>query len=205
MAKKKFDTNPLDPTFPDRIREAETAALPKNDYETREFAPPLVTEEQTRRFGNQEFNDFNSPFNGQNVPANFKTTQFPNVNDSNSRKTSKVGLPENILTALPYIPWFVGMIAGILILLFVPKSETKARFHAAQGLAAHIGILLVTMILGFADNFFSLASAANGIFQVVTMVMLIIFAIKAFQGKPIHIESVDALTEWLEEKIKPQK
>jgi uncharacterized membrane protein len=205
MAKKKFDTNPLDPTFPDRIREAETAALPKNDYETREFAPPSVTEEQTRRFGNQEFNSYNSPFNGQNVPANFKTTQFANVNDSNSRKTSKIGLPENILTALPYIPWFVGMIAGILILLFVPKSETKARFHAAQGLAAHIGILLVTMILGFADNFFSLASAANGIFQVVTMVMLIIFAIKAFQGKPIHIESVDALTEWLEEKIKPQK
>ena len=205
MAKKKFDTNPLDPTFPDRIREAETAALPKSDYETREFAPSSITEEQTRRFENQDFNNFNSPFNGQNIPANFKTTQFANVNDANPRKVSKVGLPENILTAVPYIPWFVGMIAGILILLFVPKSETKARFHAAQGLAAHIGILLVTMILGFADNFIPLADAANGIFQVVTMVMLIIFAIKAFQGKPIHIESVDALTEWLEEKIKPQK
>ena len=205
MAKKKFDTNPLDPMFPDRIREAETAALPKNEYQTSEFPPSSVTEEQTRRFGNQEFNNYNSPFNGQNIPANFKTTQFANISDNNSRKTSKVGLPENILTALPYIPWFVGMIAGILILLFVPKSETKARFHAAQGLAAHIGILLVTMILGFADNFIPLADAANGIFQVVTMVMLIIFAIKAFQGKPIHIESVDALTEWLEEKIKPQK
>lgn len=205
MAKKKFDTNPLDPAFPDRIREAETAALPKNEYQTSEFPPSSVTEEQTRRFGNQEFNNYNSPFNGQNIPANFKTTQFANISDNNSRKTSKVGLPENILTALPYIPWFVGMIAGILILLFVPKSETKARFHAAQGLAAHIGILLVTMILGFADNFIPLADAANGIFQVVTMVMLIIFAIKAFQGKPIHIESVDALTEWLEEKVKPQK
>jgi len=205
MAKKKFDTNPLDPMFPDRIREAETAALPKNEYQTSEFPPSSVTEEQTRRFGNQEFNNYNSPFNGQNIPANFKTTQFANISDNNSRKTSKVGLPENILTALPYIPWFVGMIAGILILLFVPKSETKARFHAAQGLAAHIGILLVTMILGFADNFIPLADAANGIFQVVTMVMLIIFAIKAFQGKPIHIESVDALTEWLEEKVKPQK
>ena len=205
MAKKKFDTNPLDPTFPERVREAETAALPKNDYETREFPPPSVTEEQTRRFGNQEFNDFNSPFNGQNIPANFKPAQFANVGDANSRKVSKVGLPENILTALAYIPWFIGMIAGILILLFVPKSETKARFHAAQGLAAHIGILLVTMILGFADNFVPLADTANVIFQVVTMVMLVIFAIKAFQGKPIHIESVDALTEWLEEKIKPQK
>ena len=142
MAKKKFDTNPLDPAFPDRIREAETAALPKNEYQTSEFPPSSVTEEQTRRFGNQEFNNYKSPFDGQNIPANFKTTQFANISDNNSRKTSKVGLPENILTALPYIPWFVGMIAGILILLFVPKSETKARFHAAQGIGgAHRNII----------------------------------------------------------------
>ena len=204
MAKKKFDTNPLDPTFPDRIREAETAALPQNDYETREFAPSSITEEQTRRFGNQEFNDHNSPFTGQNVPTNFKTTQFANVSDANSRKVSKIGLPENVLTALPYIPFYIGLIAGIIILLLVPKSEAKARFHAAQGLAAHIGILIVTAVLGVAGNFVPFAGSASGIFQVVMMVMLIIFAFKAFKGKPIHIESVDSLTEWLEEKLKPQ-
>ena len=109
------------------------------------------------------------------------------------------------MTALPYIPWFIGLIAGVLLLVFVPKSETKVRFHAAQGLAAHLGILLVTTILGIADNFVPFADKANGIFNVVTMVMLIIFTIRAFQSKPIHIEAVDGLTEWLEEKIKPQK
>jgi hypothetical protein len=31
--------------------------------------------------------------------------------------------------------------------------------------------------------------------------MLIIFTVKAWRGKPIHIESIDALTNWLEEKI----
>ncbi|MCY7375858.1 MAG: hypothetical protein LH472_07780 [Pyrinomonadaceae bacterium] len=204
MAKKKFDTNPLDPTFPDRIREAETAALPKQDHETREFAPPSITEEQTRRFENQEFNNYQSPFSGQNVPANFRTAKLGEINDSKSRKVSKIGLPENILTALPYIPFYVGLIAGLIVLLLVPKSETKARFHAAQGLAAHIGIFIVTAILGIADNFVPFASSASNIFQIVTMVMLIIFAVKAFQGKPIHIEAVDDLTEWLEEKIKPQ-
>ena len=41
MAKKKFDTNPLDPTFPERVqKEAETVALPKNAYETADFTPP---------------------------------------------------------------------------------------------------------------------------------------------------------------------
>lgn len=204
MPKKKFDTNPLDPDFPAKARETETTALPKNNYATAEFPPPSVTEQQTRRFDEVNFNGYSAPFNGQNIPANFKTTNLADMNKSSKRKVPNVGLSENILTAVPYIPWFIGMVAGILILLFVPQTETKVRFHAAQGLAAHIGILLITTILGFADNFFGLASAANIIFQLVTMVMLIIFAVKAWQGKPVHIESVDALTEWLEDKIKPK-
>lgn len=204
MAKKKFDTNPLDPTFPEKVREAETVALPKNNYSTSEFSSPSVTEEQTRRFGEADFNAYGSPYNGQQVPANYRAANFAEMNESSSRKVAKIGLPENILTAVPYIPWFFGLIAGILLLLFTPKSETKVRFHAAQGLAAHIGILIVTTILGFADNFFGLANAANVIFQLVTTIMLVVFAIKAWRGKPVHIESVDALTEWLEEKINPR-
>ncbi len=49
-----------------------------------------------------------------------------------------------------------------------------------------------------------MAKAGNVIFQIVTTIMLIIFAIKAWKGKPVHIESVDDLTEWLEDKIKPR-
>ena len=206
MPKKKFDTNPLDPDFPARVaREAETTALPKNSYQTAEFPPASVTEEQTRRFNDAKFNGYSAPFNGQNIPAQFRTANLADMNKSSNRKVANVGLPENILVALPYIPLFVGLIAGILELVFVPKSETKVRFHAAQGLAAHFAILIITTILGFADNFFGLASAANIIFQIVTTIMLIIFALKAWKGKPVHIESVDALTEWLEDKIKPKE
>ncbi len=207
MAKKKFDTNPLDPTFPDRIREAETAALPKEDYKTGKFPPPSITEEETRRFGNQEFNNYQSPYNGQNIPANFRTSNLAGMNKSSSRKVEKIGLPENILTAVPYIPAFFGGVAGLIILFIVPRSEAKVRFHAAQALAAHIAIFLVSLILGAVGNIpgMGMADTANNIFQIVTAVMLIIFAIKAWQGKPVHIEAVDSLTEWLEEKIKPQK
>lgn len=202
---KKFDTNPLDSDFPRKAREAETTQLPKNSYETAEFPTASVTEEQTRRFNEAKFNGYSAPFNGQNVPANFKTANLADMNKSSKRNVANVGLPENVLVALPYIPFFIGLIAGVLELVFVPKSETKVRFHAAQGLAAHFAILLVTTVLGFADNFFGLASAANVIFQIVTSVMLVIFALKAYQGKPIHIESVDALTEWLEDKIQPKQ
>jgi uncharacterized membrane protein len=90
------------------------------------------------------------------------------------------------------------------MLFIVPKSETKIRFHAAQGLAAHIGILIVSAILSTVGNVTDLADMANWIFKLVTSIMLVIFTVKAWQGKPIHIESVDDLTNWLEEKIKPR-
>jgi uncharacterized membrane protein len=203
MAKKKFDTNPLDPSFPERVqKEAETVALPKNQFKTSEFPPPSVTEEQTRRFDEAHFN--NSPYNGQNIPANYRTANLADMNKSSSRKVAKIGLPENILTALPYLPFWVGLIAGLLILLFLPKSEAKVRFHAAQGLAAHIGILIVSAVLSGVGKVTDLADIGNAIFTLVTTIMLIVFAVKAWKGKPVHIESVDDLTEWLEDKIKPK-
>lgn len=206
MAKSKFDTNPLDPEFPEKVREAQTNALPKNDFQTAEFPRASVTEEETRKFNNQDFNSYQSPFDGQNIPANYQTAPlYGNMNRSSSRKVDKIGLPENVLTALPYIPWFVGLIAGLIILFIVPKSEAKVRFHAAQGLAAHIGILIVGAILSGLGNVVDFANIGSGIFHLVTMVMLIIFAVKAWQGKPVHIESVDDLTEWLEDKIQPKK
>jgi len=204
MAKKKFDTNPLDPSFPEKAqKEAETVVLPKNAYRTSEFPPLSITEEQTRRFDEVNFN--NSPYNGQNIPANYKTTNLADMNRASSRNVSSVGIPEKWLIGLPYIPWYIGLVASLIILFVVPKSETKVRFHAAQGLAAHLAILIVSAILGGLGNVTGLANAGNAIFQIVTMIMLIIFAVKAWTGKPVHIEAVDDLTEWLEDKIKPKK
>jgi uncharacterized membrane protein len=202
--KKKFDTNPLDPKFPERVKEAETVALPKNNYQTGEFQPS-VTEDETRRFNEANFDAYQMPFNGQNVPASAQTTRlYAPPTENISRKVEKIGLPENILTALPYVPFTIGLIAGLIILFLVPKSENKVRFHAAQGLAAHIAILIISTILSGVDNFIPFAGPANGIFWIVTTVMLVIFAVKAWQGKPVHIESVDDLTNWLEDIIKPR-
>lgn len=205
MAKKKFDTNPLDPDFPAKVREAETAALPQETYKTAQFTPSSVTEEQTRRFNNQDFDAYQSPYNSQNIPVNYGARNFADVEHVSDRKVKGIGMPERWLTGLPYLPWYIGLIAGLIILFVVPKSETKVRFHAAQGLAAHLGILLITTILGIIGKATDFADIGNFIFQIVTFFMLIVFAIKAWQGKPVHIESVDDLTNWLEDKIKPSK
>lgn len=198
---KKFDTNPLDPDFPEKARKAakavETAEQPpSNGSRTRPFADPLDTEHQTRRFADTGFASEAAP-----------TGLMAEVEESRpaNRQVDRVGLPENLLVALPYVPFYIGLIAGILELLFVPKSEAKVRFHAAQGLAAHLGILIVTTILGFASIATDLADVASIIFQIVTFVMLIVFTVKAWKGEPVHIETVESLTDWLEEKISPRK
>lgn len=203
----KYDTNPLDPDFPARAAAAarsvpggETQLLNDEDARTRPFAPApgRSDEEATRVLNNAAPTGFSSP-----VPGQYQTVGFANMNQSVSRKIDKIGLPENVLTALPYIPWYIGMVASLLILFLVPKSEPKVRFHAAQGLAAHIGVLIVSAILGFVANITDLAQAGNAIFNIVTTIMFIIFAFRAWKGKPIHIESVDDLTNWLEDKITP--
>jgi uncharacterized membrane protein len=204
---KKYDTNPLDPEFPEKVAEEQhTQTLPYSGAETRKFSPPVETEEQTRAFnGADNFASYASPYNGQNIPANYRTAQLEDMNRASSRKVDKIGLPEKFLIGLPYLPFQIGLVAGLIQLLVVPKSEQKVRFHAAQGLAANVGILIISAILGIIGNVAGVARIGNGIFVTFTTIMMIIFAIKAWKGKPVHIEAVDDLTVWLEEKIQIRK
>ena len=205
---KKFDTNPLDPDFPEKIQaapaETQTQTLPRSGGETRSFADTPITEEQTRKledFEAQGFSKHAAPQNGQMMPL---VSEQQNENKKHS--IGSISLPENVLMAAAYIPFaYLGLIAGIIELIFIPKNEPRVRYHAAQGVAAHLGIALVTTILGAAGIASDLAGTASWIFGVITTIMLIVFAFKAWQGKPIHIESVESLTDWLEDKISPSK
>ena len=223
---KKFDTNPLDPDFPEKAKAAaqngpdveayrapaEGFGIPSSSpYSTAEFpvrptAPPSVTEDETQRFNEAEYNAY--AFQGGQVPAAYQAAQaspFADMNRAGERKESKTGIQEKWLIGIPYIPFTIGLIAGLILLLIIPKEENKVRFHAAQGLAAHVGILIVTTILGIVGNVTDLAGVGSTIFTIVTTVMLVIFAIKAWSGKPVHIQAIDDLTNWLEEKIGPIK
>ena len=206
---KKFDTNPLDPDFPEKAKAAAAASYkspPNSPYTTSEFptsAPPSITEEETRRFTEADFQSYSYATHQPVVP--YQRASFADMNRASERKVAKTGVPEKWLIGLPYLPFTIGLVAGLILLLLIPKGETKVRFHAAQGLAAHVGILIVTSILSIISNVTGLAELGSLIFTGVTTVMLIIFAIKAWRGKPVHIEAVDDLTNWLEEKIGPIK
>lgn len=203
---KKFDTNPLDPDFPERVK-AKTAAAgeftaPVSNYKTAEFSgpPPSITEDETRRFGEEEFQAYS--FSAQ--PPAVNATRPLAVNDTD-KLVESIGVREKWLLALPYIPFKVGLIAGIVLLLLISKDEPRIRFHAAQGMAAGLGILGVTMALGGLGNVIGVADLASFIFFIASTIMLCVFAIKAWTGKPVHIEWVDDLTNWLEDKIGPIK
>lgn len=207
---KKFDTNPLDPEFPEKVR-AKTASVggytapPKTPYSTSEFPtePASVTEDTTRRFDESRFNEFY--FHGGPPPAPYQPPAVADYGFASERKVTKTGLPEKWLISLPYVPLYIGLVSGLILLLLIQKEETKVRFHAAQGLAAHLGILIVTTILGIVGIASDLADVGSSIFLFVTIIMLIVFTIKAWKGRPVHIEAVEELTNWLEEKIGPIK
>ena len=208
----KYDTNPLDPDFPEKVR-AESEGQPtqvlseSGAAETRHFTPAAQTEEQTVRLpGGQQYappppppHYYQQPYNGQYVPGMYQPQGYASPEE---RKVEPFGLPEHVVTALPYIPWYIGLIAGAIILFATPRSETKARFHAAQGLAAHVGILVVTTALGIIGTVSSGARFGGFAFSVAAAVMLIIWAIKAWKGKPVHIQMIEGLTNWLEDKIR---
>ena len=212
---KKFDTNPLDPEFPEKARAAAApdtspevsayTAPARSRYETAEHPaspvmPPSVTEEETRRFTDAQFNAY--AFQGGQVPAAYQPSPFADMNRASERKVAKTGLAEKWVVGLPYIPFWIGLVAGLVLLLVIPKEENKVRFHAAQGFSAHIAIAIVSAILGFVGNITD-SNFGGFIFGLASTIMMIIWAIKAFRGKPVHIELIDDLTNWFEEKIGP--
>lgn len=220
---KKFDTNPLDPEFPAKARAAAAAGTApqttcgppqtahgspetalQSPFRTAEFPamPSSVTEEETRKFGEA---DFQAYWHNDRQPAGlYQSPAMADMNRASSRTVSKVGLPEKWLIGLPYLPFSIGLVAGLILLLIIPKEENKVRFHAAQGLAAHVAILIVSAILGAIGGVTG-SNFGGFLFGAVTTVMLTIFAIKAWRGKPVHIAPIDDLTNWLEEKIGPIK
>ena len=121
-----------------------------------------------------------------------------------SNKVAGLGIPERVALILPYLPFWLAIVAAVAELLLVPRTESKVRFHAAQGMALQIVITAITMLLTFAG----LASGrwtGSGLFQLATSIFLVIGMIRVWKGKPFHVAPLDEPRKWLDEKIKPRK
>jgi hypothetical protein len=224
--RSKYDTDPLDPDFVRRTQEVmgKTAPTPPRD-ETAPFGRQPSTEEQTRRFDEQVADAYPSvfvppayrpparqPFTGggagpnqppaPNAPAPGPSSPYAPGAGPSKRTVTRLGIPENIANLLPYIPFYIGLVAALIELAAVPRNETRTRFHAAQGLALHIAIIAGTIL--FKGVGAITGSGFGGfIFGLATFAFLVVSLIRVWQGKPHHIAPLDDATRWLNEKISP--
>ena len=121
-----------------------------------------------------------------------------------SRTVAGIGIPENVALVLPYVPFFIGIVGAALELLLVPRTETRVRFHAAQGLALQLAILLVSLILGFLGDL-SGVGVGRFFFSLAANIFLVISIIRVWKGETHHLAPLDEATSWLYERIDPRK
>jgi hypothetical protein len=124
---------------------------------------------------------------------------------TSSRTVTRLGLPENVANVLPYVPFFfIGLAAALIELAVVPRTETRTRFHAAQGLALQLAFLAGTIFFKFV-TLVTGSGAGGALFWLASTIFLVVSALRVWQGKPQHVAILDEPTRWLDGGISPMK
>jgi uncharacterized membrane protein len=241
--KSKYDTNPLDPDYARRTDDVWGARRTDSSSSNGASATEDISgatrqmgrtpneharrdeksEAPTRRYDQPLSSSYPSVFipPPAHPPAAYgATAQAPAAaattmaQPPSSRTVPGMNLPENVTMVLPYIPFYLGAILGAVELFLVPRSEVRTRFHAAQGLALHMSILVVGFLLRFASTLVSgtlggpasvLVGIASVLFGLAALVFLIISIIRVWKGEEHRISPLEDATRWLNEKIEPRK
>ncbi|HEV2801476.1 MAG TPA: hypothetical protein VGW12_13305 [Pyrinomonadaceae bacterium] len=142
---------------------------------------------------------------GRTVPlAGAPYAQHGRPGAPTSRTVAGIGLPEKFALVLPYVPFYIGIIAAVLELLIVPRTESRVRFHAAQGLALQFAILIIALLLGFLGDL-SGVGVGRFFFSLAANIFLVVSIIRVWKGETHHITPLDEATTWLYERIDPRK
>lgn len=136
------------------------------------------------------------------------------VSPPTGRKLPGINLPENIALILPYIPFLIGGILAAVELFLIPRSEKRARFHAAQGLALHAVVLIAGFVFRMAGNLADVTMGGFASFMIgmmsfffwlATTIFMIVCLIRVWQGNEQRLSVLSDLTKWLEDQIEPRK
>lgn len=221
--KSKYDTNPLDPDFVKNTEEiwAEGDSRPETQEvrgATREIGSSanenarsnIYSEAPTRRYDNPPLDApypsiFVPPTYSQ--PAPYQPPPAPYQSSANQRPTARsiagIGLPEKWAMILPYAPAYIGVVVALLELFLVPRKELRVRFHAAQGLALHIAILLVQTVFGVIGAITD-SSIGGSLFWLASTIFLIVSMVRVWKGEPHHIAPIAEPAQWFNQHIEPR-
>lgn len=202
----KYDTNPLDPEFAERTTQTWGEPRPVEPLPKKE--EPWDAEAPTKRYDSSipySYPSINVPpsYPPKVVEADLKSSPAV-APPSSSRTVPGLGLPENLTLALPYAPFFIGAVAGVLELFMTPRSEPRARFHAAQGLALQLAAVAIKIIFNIVGNITGTTTGGK-LFWAASITLFIIAMIRVWKGESVHVAAVDDVTTWLNEQIDPQK
>jgi hypothetical protein len=220
----KYDTNPLDP---DVVRKTEQvwgegedvpktgavkgATTPVGSRASENGRGNVYSEAPTRAFDSPPVGDSSYP--SVFVPPTYappaevyKPPQVsypqPTVQRPPSRNVQGLGVPEKLAVMLPYAP-YVGIVASILELILVPRSEVRVRGHASQALALHIAIVAISTLFSILGAITG-SSAGGSLFKFAAFVFLIISVIRVGQGATHRIAPLTDPADWLNKHIEPR-
>ncbi|HJP95494.1 MAG TPA: DUF4870 domain-containing protein [Pyrinomonadaceae bacterium] len=217
--KSKYDTNPLDPDVERKAEESWGQGAPTQQVggATREVGNSandnarqnVYSEAPTRRYDNPPLE---APYQSVFVPPTYSPPaqyqrqnvyQAPVSTAPTSRPIPGIGLSEKWAAALPYAPLYIGVVVSLLELFLVPRKEVKVRFHAAQGLALHIAILIVQTIFGVISTITD-SSLGGILFKLAAFIFLIISMIRVARGESHRIAPLAEPAQWFNQRIEPR-
>lgn len=217
--KSKYDTNPLDPQFVRNTEEVwgETGGSSQTQEvrgATREVGSSanenarrnVYSEAPTRRYDNVPLDSpYPSVFSPPpySTPAPYQSTAAPYPPRPTPRSVAGIGLPEKWAVMLPYAPSYIGIVPALLELFLVPRSEVKVRFHAAQALALHVGILIIQTLFGIVGAITD-SSMGGNLFKAAATVFLIISMVRVWKGEAHHIAPIAEPGRWFNQHIEPR-
>ncbi|HEX3281469.1 MAG TPA: DUF4870 domain-containing protein [Pyrinomonadaceae bacterium] len=219
--RSKYDTNPLDPDF---VKNAEKdrgdggkgpvtqpvrrATREVGSAANEEARANIYSETPTRRYDKATLETsypsvFVPPTYSPPAPYHAAAPVPQLAQRPSSTSVPGLGIPENLATVLPYAP-FIGVIASLVELFLVPRSEPKVRFHAAQGLALHVAILVISTAFGVLGAITG-SSAGGFLFKLAAFIFLIVSMIRVAKGKPHHISALADPAQWFNDHIELKK
>lgn len=209
MEKKgKYDTNPLDPDYVKHTDEAWGATRSDLPRQTEEQPAADAAEAPTRRYDVPLSSSYPSVF----VPPVAEPPQRQAVTNAlpaaaappTSRHVPGINVPENVALIVPYIPYYIGAVLAAAELFLVPRKEVHVRFHAAQGLAMHLFVIAVQVILNIIGGLTG-SNIGSTFFTIASIIFFFISIMRVWKGEPHHIAPLDEPTRWLNQTIEPRR
>ncbi len=224
--KSKYDTNPLDPDVERKAEDVwgdlggvtqhvggttqQVSNEPPQPHNVEDARKNVYSEAPTRRYDNPPLE---APYPSVFVPPTYAPPPAPYQSRQDiyqapatapsSRPIPGIGISEKWASMLPYAPFSIGLVVSLLELFLVPRREGKVRYHASQGVALHIAILIVQTIFAVISTLTG-STLGGTLFKVAAFAFLIISMIRVGKGEPHQITPLAEPAQWFNKHIEPR-